>query len=407
MTVTPKTLKGFRDFLPEKAAKREYAKKILRESFVSFGFEPLETPSLEYEEILLGKYGEEGDKLMYRFEDNGGRKVALRYDQTVPLARVIAQFQNDIALPFKRYQMQNVWRAENTQRGRFREFLQCDIDTVGASSALVDAEIIACAHEAYVSLGFDDITFLINDRLIFNEVTKGTVTSIDKLKKIGRERVVEELVSRGEYDSSETAEKILIKIEQSEPTPWINEVIKTAKLLGVPERAIQFTPTLARGLDYYTSTIMEAITPSYEVGSLGGGGRYDKLIGLFSNKAIPAVGFAFGFDRVIEAMEDLGLFPDDVTSVKALVTVFSEEMKEASLKAVRILRLGNIPADIYLEENQKMEKQIKYALKKQIPYVVIIGPEENAKGVAAVKNLKNGLQTTILLENLPDAIDQS
>ncbi len=407
MSIVPKTLKGFRDFLPEKASKREYVRKILKETFVSFGFEPLETPSLEYEEVLLGKYGEEGDKLMYRFMDNGGRKVALRYDQTVPLARVVAQFQNDIPLPFKRHQMQNVWRAENTQRGRFREFLQCDIDTVGASSALTDAEIIACAYEAYIALGFDDITFLVNDRLIFNEVTKGTITSIDKLKKIGRERVVEELVSRGEYDSSETAEKVLIKIEQSEPTPWINDVIETAKKLGVPERAIQFSPTLARGLDYYTSTIIEAVTPSYEVGSLGGGGRYDKLIGLFSNKALPAVGFAFGFDRVIEAMEDLGLFPEELTHVKALVTVFSEETKDASLKAVRILRLGNISTDIYLDENYKMEKQIKYAIKKQIPYIVIIGPEEKAKGVAAVKNLKSGLQTTILLENLTDAIEEN
>jgi len=406
MSVEPRTLKGFRDFLPEKATKREFAKKILKETFTSFGFEPLETPSLEYEEILLGKYGEEGDKLMYRFEDNGGRNVALRYDQTVPLARVIAQFQNDIPLPFKRYQMQNVWRAENTQRGRFREFMQCDIDTVGASSALADAEIIACAYEAYTSLGFDDIQFLINDRLIFNEVTKGTITSIDKLQKIGRENVVAELVQRGEYDSSESAEKVLIKIEQSEPTPWITEVLENAKALGVPERALLFSPTLARGLDYYTSTIIEAVSPSYEVGSLGGGGRYDKLIGLFSNKAIPAVGFAFGFDRVLEAMEHLGLLSDEQSHVKALVTVFSDELMETSLKAVRILRLGNVPSDIYLEKDQKMEKQIKYALKKKIPYIVIIGPEEQSKGVASVKNLKNGLQTSILLENLPDAIEE-
>lgn len=406
MSVTPRTLKGFRDFLPDKASRREYVKKILKESFSVFGFEPLETPSLEYEEILLGKYGEEGDKLMYRFEDNGGRKVALRYDQTVPLARVIAQFQNEIPFPFKRYQMQNVWRAENTQKGRFREFMQCDIDTIGSASALADAEIIACAYDAYTALGFDDITFLINDRLIFNEVTQGTITSIDKLKKVGRQRVVEELVERGEYDSSEKAKEILIKIEQSEPTPWIQQVIDDAKRLGVPEQAMQFSPTLARGLDYYTSTITEATVPSYEVGSLGGGGRYDKLIGLFSNKAIPAVGFAFGFDRVIEAMDDLGLFPEELTHIKALVTVFSDELKETSLKAVRILRLGDIPTDIYLEENQKMEKQIKYALKKQIPYIVIIGPDEKAKGVASVKNLKTGLQTTILLENLAEAIEE-
>lgn len=406
MPVEPRTLKGFRDFLPNKASHREFVKKVLKDTFSTFGFEPLETPSLEYEEILSGKYGEEGDKLMYRFEDNGGRKVALRYDQTVPLARVIAQFQNDIPLPFKRFQMQNVWRAENTQRGRFREFLQCDIDTVGASSPLADAEIIACAYESYSALGFDDIQFLINDRLIFNEVSKGTITSIDKLNKIGRQRVVEELISRGEYDSSDKAEKILIEIEQSEPTNWIEQVIDCAKKMGVPDQAIKFSPTLARGLDYYTSTIIEAITPSYEVGSLGGGGRYDKLIGLFSNKAIPAVGFAFGFDRVIEAMDDLGLFPQENTHIKALVTVFSEELRDVSLRAVRILRLGDIPTDIYLEEDQKMEKQIKYALKKQIPHIVIIGPEEKEKGIASIKNLKTGIQTNVLLENLADAIEE-
>ena len=185
--INVQTLKGFRDFLPKEAKKREYAINTLKTVFESYGFEPLETPAIEYEELLIGKYGEEGDKLIYKFEDNGKRKVALRYDQTVPLARIITQYQNDLPMPFKRYQIQNVWRAENTQKGRYREFVQCDIDTVGSPSSKADAEIIACAFEYIKKLGFKNVKVLVNDRLAFNNLKPTLISAIDKLEKIGKD----------------------------------------------------------------------------------------------------------------------------------------------------------------------------------------------------------------------------
>ena len=271
--IEPRTLKGFRDFLPKEARKRQYVIETLRKVFASYGFEPLETPALEYEDILMGKYGEEGDKLMYRFEDNGQRKVAMRYDQTVPLARVVSQYANSLPFPFKRYQIQNVWRAENTQKGRFREFLQCDIDTIGSNSPLSDAEIIACASTCLRALGFNDYKILVNDRSIFKDVSNITVGAIDKLKKIGDQGVIEELVTRGEYDSYQKAEEAILQIKQSTPTEWINQVIDSAISLGVLEDEILFAPTLARGLDYYTATVVEIEINEYEAGSVGGGGR--------------------------------------------------------------------------------------------------------------------------------------
>jgi histidyl-tRNA synthetase len=212
MIITPKTLKGFRDFLPEEARKRQYLIGALKKVFERYGFEPLETPSLEYEDILLGKYGDEGDKLMYRFEDNGQRRVSLRYDQTVPLARVIAQYENVLPLPFKRYQVSNVWRAENTQRGRFREFLQCDIDTVGVDSALSDSEIIKVVITTLESLGVKSFKILLNDRAVFADIPKEGIAVIDKLKKIGRDGVLSELKEKA-IDSD-----ILTKISESNPT---------------------------------------------------------------------------------------------------------------------------------------------------------------------------------------------
>lgn len=403
--ITPKTLKGFRDFLPKEARKRQFVIEALKSVFESYGFEPIETPALEYEDILLGKYGEEGDKLMYRFEDNGQRRVALRYDQTVPLARVASQFSNELPIPFKRYQMQNVWRAENTQKGRFREFLQCDIDTVGSSNALADAEIIACAYDGLKALGFSDFKILVNDRAVFKDLSKGTITAIDKLKKIGKEEVVEELVKRGEYDSSADAEKILIGIEQEKPTAFLSEIIENAKRLGVPENVISFNPFLARGLDYYTSTIIEVEAREYTAGSLGGGGRYDNLIGIFEGRTMPSVGFAFGFDRIIEAMEELNLFPEAGEKPRVLVSVFSPDMVNASIKTVKLLRSKGISTELYTgNSTDKLEKQIKYAVRKNLQYMVIVGPNELEKGAVTLKNLKTGSQSIILLEQLPKDI---
>jgi histidyl-tRNA synthetase len=384
--IKPQTLKGFRDFLPQQAKKRQYVISTLKKVFESYGFEPLETPALEYEEILMGKYGEEGDKLMYRFEDNGKRKVALRYDQTVPLARVIAQYQNELPMPFKRYQIQNVWRADNTQKGRFREFLQCDADIVGSSSPLSDVEVINVTIKSLEKLGFKNFKIRIGDRKLFEGIPTDAITIIDKLKKIGEEKVITELKEGG------LDENILSKVKNSKPTTDIELILKATN-------KVYFDPTLARGLNYYTGLIFEIEIEGYSAGSVCGGGRYDNLIGMFAGRQIPAVGFAFGFDRLMEAMEELKLFPTDLITTKVLVTVFSPELKEKSLEVAKILREKNINTEIYLDD-AKMEKQLKYADKKQIPYAIIIGPDEAKNNTATVKNLKTREQKALSLDSL-------
>lgn len=400
------TLKGFRDFLPNEARRRQYVINTLRRVFESYGFEPLETPALEYEEILLGKYGTEGDKLMYRFEDNGGRKVALRYDQTVPLARVVAQY-DQIPTPFKRYQIQPVWRAENTQKGKFREFLQCDIDTVGMKSLYADAEIIACAVKGLESLGFKGFKVLINDRQTFKDLaTKNAIVqnvsqvirSIDKLKKIGREGVLGELIQTGLSTSQATA--ILQTIESQKPTPALETIFTALQDLGVTKEKYEFSPTLARGLDYYTGMIFEVEVQGYGAGSVVGGGRYDELIGMFSGKSVPAIGCAFGFDRILEAMEQMELFPKDLSTTKILVTVFSMELGANSIKAVNTLRDKGINTELWLEADTKLDKQLKYADRKGIPFVVIIGPDEAKNNQITLKNLVNKTQETLSIDEI-------
>ena len=401
--VKTQTLKGFRDFLPREARKRQYVINTLREVFESYGFEPLETPALEYEEILLGKYGEEGDRLMYRFKDLGGRNVALRYDQTVPLARVVAQYQNELPMPFKRYQVQPVWRAENTQKGRFREFLQCDADIVGSSSPIADAEVIVVAAKSLEKLEFRNFKILINDRAVFDGIDNRVITTIDKLKKIGREGVLNELSKKG-FNKDELV-TILDSIESKTPTEQIKKIQSSLAVLGVEPLKYEFSPTLARGLDYYTSTIFEIEIEGYSAGSVCGGGRYDKLVGMFAGKDIPAVGFAFGFDRLMEAMEELKLFPKDVeqSSTKVLITIFNPQLKEKSLEMSSQLRSNNIATELYLDENAKMEKQLKYADQKGIPYVLIIGPNEAKNNTVTLKNMKTREQKTIPQKDLLNA----
>ncbi|MBP9719428.1 MAG: histidine--tRNA ligase [Candidatus Levybacteria bacterium] len=396
--VKAQTLKGFRDFLPEEAKKRQYVMSTLRGVFETFGFNPLETPALEYEEILLGKYGEEGDKLMYRFTDNGDRKVALRYDQTVPFSRVVAQYANTLPMPFKRYQMQNVWRAENTQKGRFREFLQCDADIVGSSSPLADAEVLAVAAKAIKSLGFKNFKILINDRSTFAGLPVAAIIAVDKLKKIGPEGVVNELLGKGIAKNSEEASQILKDIEEKQPTDRLQEIFSLIETMGVTPQQYEYSPTLARGLDYYTGLIFEIEIDGYTVGSVCGGGRYDKLIGMFAGKDIPAVGFAFGFDRLMEALSEQNLFPSDLQTTKVLVTIFSPELQDISVQATSSLRAKNINTELYLEKDAKMEKQLKYANQKGIPYVVIIGPEEAEKNVVKMKDMNTGEQKTMTVE---------
>lgn len=406
MKIEPRTLKGFRDFLPDQARKRQYVIRTLKGVFESFGFEPLETPALEYEDILAGKYGEEGDKLMYRFTDNGDRRVALRYDQTVPLSRVAAQYQNDLPTPFKRYQIQNVYRAENTQKGRFREFLQCDIDTVGTDTALADAEIIATAITSLQKLGFRKFKILINDRNNLMFSTNGIefspdqnviiIRAIDKLKKIGKEGVSAELQTAGFTDSE--IQSIFATIETIQPTTRLNEIFNILNQMGIDDSFYEFSPTLARGLDYYTGLIIEGEVEGYTAGSVLGGGRYDKLVGMFSAQDIPAAGFAFGFDRVMEALDELKLFPKELTTTDVLVTIFSEDLVNESAELSSRLRANTINTELYLDPNARMDKQLKYADKKQIPWVIILGPEEVTNQKVTLKNLLNRDQQTVSVD---------
>lgn len=422
MKIEPKTLKGFRDFLPKEAKKRQYTIGILRSVFESYGFEPLETPALEYEEILAGKYGEEGDQLMYRFVDRGERKVAMRYDQTVPLARVVAQYGSagspQVIMPFKRYQIQPVWRAENPQKGRFREFMQCDADLVGIDTPLSDAEMILVAAKSLEKLGFSakgrlasgqkNFKIIINDRNIFSNLMKRDIFSektlqiiiraIDKLKKIGREKVLEEIVEKG--IPSEQATYAIQTIEQMQPTERLQNIFVLLNKLGINEAQFEFSPTLARGLNYYTGMIFEIEIDGYTVGSVGGGGRYNNLIGMFAGRDIPAVGFAFGFDRLIDAMDQMNLFPKELSATKVLVTIFSPEYKEKSIDICSRLRSNNISSELYLDESAKMDKQLKYANQKQIPFVLIIGPEEAEKNMVTIRNMQTREQKQVEIEEL-------
>lgn len=400
--IKPQTLKGFRDFLPLEAKKRQYVVNKLKKVFELYGFEPLETPTLEYEELLMGKYGNEGEKLMYRFEDHGKRKVAMRYDQTVPLARVVAQYHNELPMPFKRYQIQPVWRADNTQKGRFREFVQCDIDTIGTNNVIAEAEIIVLISQAYKALGFKQTKILINDRKVFQGLSQKAISIIDKLKKIGEDGVIEELVATDVAKNADEARKVLQSIIAQKPTEYITEVLEAVSKLQADNDNIEFSPTLARGLDYYTGIIIEVETPEYPHGSLGGGGRYDNLIGMFAGKDISAIGYAFGFDRIIDAMSELGLFPQTVqnATTKVLVTVFDENLKEKALGVCSLLRSKNVNAEIYMGSNMKMEKQFKYADQKGIPFAIIIGPEESEKNIITLKNLRDRTQQQMTLDEL-------
>lgn len=387
------TPKGFRDFLPSVAKKRQFVKSVLRSVFERYGFLPLETPTLEYAEILKGKYGEE-EKLIYQFTDRGKRQLALKYDQTVPLARVIAQYP-DLPKPFKRYSIQPVYRAENTQKGRYREFLQADFDTVGTPSLLADAEIIAAALETITLLGIKNTTMFINDRVVFNDLEPKFISAIDKLVKIGEDNVRAELVSKGMTKENSLA--VLTKIKDQPATETIKQI--TAYLEGFdPDFKVVFKPTLARGLNYYTGAIYELDIEGSS--SIGGGGRYDGLIGMFTKQAIPAVGFSFGFDRLIEAMDEQNLFSNNLEERAVLVTVLGEEFLKNSLGVTRELRASGINTEIYLDPKTKLDKQLKYADQKEIKYAIIIGSEEASKKLVTVKDLATKEQKQIALDEL-------
>ncbi len=406
----PQTLKGFRDFLPEEKKKREFIKQKIITIFERFGFEPLETPTLEYASLLLGKYGDEADKLVYTFEDRGERAVGLRYDQTVPTARILAQYAATLPKFFRRYQIQNVFRADKPQKGRYREFTQCDIDVFGTSSPLSDAEILACTYQAFQNIGFTSIQLKINDRkTLMDTLSKfetkevgvfSIIQSIDKLDKVSPAEVASELIQKGL--SEEVAERVLAAIQAATMSENLQQIIELATQLGIPKTAVVFTPTLARGLDYYTGMIFEVSVPEYGSSSLGGGGRYDNLIAQLGGSDVPAVGIAFGFDRIVETAELLGLMPKQIFSAQVLVTIFDETNQTSALEVATALRQSGITTELY-PEAERLAKQFKLANQKNIPYVVVIGPDEAAKNIVQLKEMSSGEQWSL---NLTDAIER-
>ncbi len=402
------TLKGFRDFLPKEKRTRDYVTKKIKETFELFGFEPLETPTLEYASLLMGKYGDEADKLVYSFDDQGGRKIALRYDQTVPTSRVLSQYQNELPKYFRRYQIQNVFRADKPQKGRFREFTQCDCDIFESDSTVVDAELLAVYYSVYQNLGLKSIQLFINDRnTLMNTISPfateevnvfSIIQSIDKLDKMSSEAVVAELVGKGLYEDD--AKDVLKEITSAKMSKSLEETLERAIQLGVAPEALVFTPTLARGLDYYTGIIFEGKIPEYSVGSVGGGGRYDRLIGELCGRDIKANGFAIGFDRTVEAIIELGLIPENtnVTS-QVLVTLFDDSLVKNSLAVAKNLRENKIKTEVYPVAD-KMGKQLKLADQKGIPFAIVIGESEALENKVQLKNMKTGEQKLLTLSEV-------
>lgn len=424
--IEPRTLKGFRDFLPEDALKRKNAVAAIAAVYESFGFSPLETPALEYADVLTGKYGDEGDKLMYRFKDQGERDVAMRYDLTVPLARVVAQYDNELPKPFKRYQVASVWRAENTQKGRYREFTQCDLDIVGSSSMLADAEVALAGAAALRALKTPAFEIRLNNRKLLNGLLEATkipdklfvpvVRLLDKWQKIGDDALQEQLGALVGDEKMETLFDLLPSDDEGEDfTKWVervqkplaktddgkaglDELLELINLLDeAKEDVFRVDVTLARGLDYYTGTIMEAVLVDQpEFGSVFGGGRYDKLIGMFSGRDIPAVGASAGLDRLLAAMEEGKEEVEDAEPVRAstadvLITYMDEKFVPEMLAIARDLRAKGINVEQWYEP-ARLEKQFKYADAQGIPLAILLGSNEKKKGVVAVKDLRTKKQ---------------
>jgi histidyl-tRNA synthetase len=437
MSTTP--ARGMRDFLPEDVRRRQYVIGVIADVFQRYGFEPLETPAVENIETLLGKYGEEGDKLIFKIlkrgegEATGEADLALRYDLTVPLARVVAEYRAKLPKFFKRYQVQPVWRADRPQKGRFREFYQCDVDTIGSKSMLVDVELLAAASDVFLRLGFQDFRIRLNHRLVLtgllealavpDELHSKTLVLLDKLDKDGPIEVREGLARIGvsDYsavglmpivvnlsalkavaDVSERNREVLSILEPhmartasgSAGVSGLREILRLAEATSA-KGCIQLDPSLARGLSYYTGPVFEITVPDLS-GSLGGGGRYDDLIGMFLGEQVPATGISLGLERILVVMAERKMFPAALTSTAAdvMVTVWSAERTAETLALASELRAAGLRVDVYPEAD-KLGKQFKYASSRDVPFVLILGDDEVARGQVAVKNLTTGEQTAV------------
>lgn len=395
-TILP--LKGFRDFLPAEAAKRKWLKDRLASICESWGFAPLETPTLEPLEIFVGAIGED-EKLFFKFKDQGDRDVALRYDQTVPTCRVIAQYQNTLTFPFKRYQIQPAFRAEKPQKGRYREFTQADADIFGIKTPDADAEVIALSLDIYKQLGFKKAVVRINSRALFRDMPYEAIVSIDKIKKIGDDGVLAEMERKG--IPLDKAKEYLSYVKNLKPNEELSFILNYLKDYGFPEDWFEFDPTIARSFSYSMGPIWEVEIPDagYNMSVLGGE-RYDGLVEKLAGKDIGGTGFGLGFDRTLEAAEIMGLVPNLSIAGQVLVTIFSPEQRTYSQQIAKILRDKGVSTDLYPAPD-KLEKQLKYANKNAIPFVIIAGSEEQTKNTVTLKNMQTKEQKEVALSMLP------
>ncbi|WP_437369071.1 histidine--tRNA ligase [Maribacter litoralis] len=456
MAQKPSIPKGTRDFNPSEIAKRNYIFDIIKKNFQTYGFQPIETPSFENSDTLLGKYGEEGDRLIFKILNSGDfiRKVddatyadknsatiapritekALRYDLTVPFARYVVMHQNDIDFPFKRYQIQPVWRADRPQKGRFREFFQCDADVVGSDSLLQEVELIQLYDAVFSELKLEGATIKMNNRKILAGIAEvigakdlliDFTVALDKLDKIGEDGVKKEMLAKGiseeaiekasplflpQGSNEEQLQRLDALLKNSEEgrkgLEELRFILETIAVLGLQSANLSIDVTLARGLNYYTGAIFEVAAPEgVKMGSIGGGGRYDDLTGIFGLKNVSGVGISFGLDRIYLVLEDLGLFPEAIDqSLQVLCVNFGDKEAMAALKLVSQLRKSGVKADIY-PSSAKMQKQMKYANNRNVPYVVLIGEQELDNNSFVVKNMKEGTQEKYSLNKVVDFVN--
>jgi histidyl-tRNA synthetase len=420
--IKPQTLKGFRDQLPPAAIERERIIETARRVYRSYGYCPIDTPALEYTEVLLGKGGDESDKQLFRFTDQGGRDVAMRFDLTVPFARFAAQHLAEIGTPFKRYHMGTVWRGENTQRGRYREFMQLDFDTIGTESNAADVETLLVIHDLVSAIGFERFTIRVNNRLILNgllekiglaEQTSSVLRALDKLRKIGKQAVIEEMQARAGASPDQagkildlvglagTPEEILRSL-----TPMLagsaagetgvarlTQLFSAARTAGIDSSRVQLDVSIARGLDYYTGTIYETfLTDDESIGSICSGGRYDNLAGIFTSQRLPGVGASLGLDRLIAALESLGQSHSAATPAQVFIVQFQEERLGDYLRIARVLHQAGIPAEVF-PDARNVGKQLKYADRKGFRLALIAGEDEFKNQSWQIKDLRAAQQT--------------
>jgi histidyl-tRNA synthetase len=428
-----------RDILPEQMMLRRYVIRAFEEIFEAYGFEPLQTPALELRETLMGKYGPDAEKLIYDARHREGKEeLSLRYDLSVPLARVVAMYPN-LPRPFKRYQIAPVWRAERPQKGRYREFYQCDADIVGTSSMAADAEIISLIHEALTRLGFRNFVILLNDRKLLTglgrysgvpEPLLGSLyRAIDKFDRLGLEGVQEEMRRYGipeeaiarmlellriEGDHAEILGELSRRMQAAEIPEGLEGIrelealLRFVEAMGVPSERYRISFTMVRGLEYYTGPIFETVVTEPKIGSITGGGRYDGLVGLFARQSVPMTGTSFGIERIIDVIQELGMAPPDLprTPVQVLVTVFDEPRMGASIALAQAFRRAGLKVMLYFEP-RRLEAQLRYAHQKGIPFVAILGPDEEARGVVTVRDMGSGEQRTLPPEEAARWIRQS